>query len=179
MDKLTVIPLNFFIGDTLTLELPGGDYPATDYSLTLVLVSSEGKLTATSTASGKNHLLSFATDTLSSGRYDYQLKAIADGFCRTIKTGATYAFTDFSATTLTTHDGRSHVKKVFDALEATIEGRASKTQMFQTVGGVQIQHLPHDQLVDLRDRYLLKYHAELVAAGERKLFGTIKSRFRS
>ena len=74
-------------------------------------------------------------------------------------------------------DTRSHVKKVLDALEASIEGRASKTQVQHSVDGVAIQHMTLTEQVDLRDRYAKKYRAERAASGAVSTRRTIKSRF--
>lgn len=74
-------------------------------------------------------------------------------------------------------DVRSHVKKVLDALEAAIEGRASKTQIQQSVGGVQIQHMTLSEQVELRDRYAIKYRKEVAAVNGRTSTRTTTARF--
>jgi len=76
-----------------------------------------------------------------------------------------------------TASGDSHAKKVLDALEAVIEGRASKSQTMQMIGGVQVQHIPLEQLVRLRDKYAAKYRTEQVRAGEVTSNRKIKVRF--
>lgn len=74
-------------------------------------------------------------------------------------------------------DEPSHVKKVLDALEAAIEGRASKTQIQQSVQGISIQHMTLAEQMDARDRYARKYHKERAAQGLVSSRRTIKPRF--
>jgi hypothetical protein len=61
-------------------------------------------------------------------------------------------------------DSRSHARKVLSAIEAAIEGRASKTDLETTFAdGRQIKRLTHAELVDLR-----KYYAGLVVNEDRR-----------
>lgn len=182
MKTYTSVPKEFVIGDSLILEIDGGEYPAPDWSLTLSLVSTSGRLDVTSVADGTSHQLVVDTSSLSAGRYDYQLQATGDGYRVTIGRGDTTALADLGNTDLTSYDGRSHVKKTLDALEAAIEGRASKTQLVQKVADmVEVQHLSPEQQTDWRDKYLLKYKLEQAMAkgGTSGLFTTITPRFRS
>lgn len=172
MENYTSVPAQFVIGDTLIIEIPGGDYPAPGYSLRLVLISPATKLTVDSTAQGGNHLLTVDTSTLSAGRYDYQLQAIAAGFRRTLSRGATKALVDFSAAGLTTLDNRDWLEVAIDALEAAIAGRADKTQMAQKVGGTEVQHMSLAEQLDALERLKAK---KMARSGKWKK--TLKPRF--
>lgn len=164
METYSKIPSQFVVGDTLIIDLAPGDFPPPGFALQLVLVSSSSKVAVDSTESDGYHRLTVDTSSLTPGRYDYQLKAIGTGFRRTIQSGFTIALLDFAAASVENHDGRSHVKKVLDALEAAIEGRASKTQLKHEFDGVAIEHMTLDEQVTLRDKYKLKYQRELAAA---------------
>jgi hypothetical protein len=177
MENYSAVPSEFVVGDTLRIEIEGGDYPASIYTLTLTLISPDGKLTATSVADGDNHLLTVDTSALASGRYDYQLQATGEGYRVTTQRGQTEAQADLSAADLATYDGRSHAEKVLDAIEAAIEGRASKTQLSQTVYGVTVAHYTHEQLIDVRDRYKKELYLEKLSKGGVRLFRTIPPRF--
>ncbi len=60
-------------------------------------------------------------------------------------------------------DSSSHVKKVLDAIEATILGAASKEQESYEVAGRALKYKSIDELIKLRDLYKREYAAELQA----------------
>jgi hypothetical protein len=59
---------------------------------------------------------------------------------------------------LDNYDGRSHVKKTLDALEATILGKASRDQLSYSIAGRSLSRLSPAELLKWRDIY----RAELV-----------------
>jgi hypothetical protein len=81
---------------------------------------------------------------------------------------------------LDSYDGRSHVKKTLDALEATILGKASRDQLSYSIAGRSLSRLNPTELLKWRD----VYRAELVREINRerlskglKSGGIIKVRF--
>lgn len=66
-------------------------------------------------------------------------------------------------------DKRSHARKVLDAINAVIEGRASKDQQEYTIGSRSLKRTPIEDLLVLRDKYRQEVAneaaAESVAAG--------------
>ena len=172
MENYSAVPSQFVIGDTLAIEIAEVVYPAPTYSLELTFISPTAKLSATSTASGVNHLLTIDTSTLAPGRYDYQLKAIGTGFRKTIKSGITTAKQDFSAESLTTLDNRDWLEVAIDAIEASLAGRASKTQLIREFDGVRIQDMTLDEQIEA-----LQKLKRMRAAKAGKWKQTIKSRF--
>ena len=66
-------------------------------------------------------------------------------------------------------DRRSHARKVLEAIEATIEGRASNDQLSMSIAGRSISRTPFTELVAMRDKYrqfvMDEESAEDVAAG--------------
>ncbi len=177
MEIYSSIPPKFVVGDRFIVEIPGGLYPAPVYSIVLVLISSSAKQTITSTAAGSNHRLVIDTATLPPGRYDYQLQRAGNGGGRVFSQGKTIARPDLATADPATYDGRTHAEKVLEAIEAAIEGRASKTQKSQIVYGVEIQYYSHEQLIGVRARYKSELLGERVASGKTGLFKTIYSRF--
>lgn len=177
METYTAIPPQFVLGDTLIIDIAPGDYPPPAYALQLVFISSTGKVVVASTPSDGNHRFTVDTVPFSSGRHDYQLKAVGTGYRRTLLTGFTTAQVDLASDTVATFDGRSHAKKVLDALEAVIEGRASKSQLKHEFDGIAIEHMDLQQQVALRDKYRLKYQRELAAAKGKSSWKTIRPRF--
>jgi len=59
-----------------------------------------------------------------------------------------------------TSDPRNHVKKVLDAIESVIEGRASKDQESYSIQGRSLSRTPIADLVALRDKYRAEWVRE-------------------
>ena len=57
-------------------------------------------------------------------------------------------------------DTRSHARKVLDAIEASIEGRAGDTVQSYTIGGRQINKMSADELIKWRNYYLNQVQQE-------------------
>lgn len=79
-------------------------------------------------------------------------------------------------------DDRSHAKKVLEAIEAVIEGRAAKDQEEYTIASSNgssrsLKRTPLAELIKLRARYRSEVLAERIAAGEQGL-GTGKLVYR-
>lgn len=60
-------------------------------------------------------------------------------------------------------DSRSRVKKILDAIEAVLEGRASKDQQSYTIAGRSLQRTPIADLIRLRQSYRQEYAREQAA----------------
>lgn len=59
------------------------------------------------------------------------------------------------------YDGRSHVKQVLDALEATILDKASRDQQSYSIAGRSLYRLSPAELLKWRDHYKAEYAREL------------------
>lgn len=67
----------------------------------------------------------------------------------------------------TAPDLRSHARRTLALIEATIEGRATTSQLkFRFEDGRQLEHIPHGELVSMRTHY-----AALVAREDRRASG--------
>ena len=80
----------------------------------------------------------------------------------------------------TNADTRSHAKKVLDAIEAVIEGRASQDQMSYSIAGRSLSRMSIDDLLKFRDRYRSEYMTEvkrLRIKNKQDTGNTIKARF--
>jgi len=78
---------------------------------------------------------------------------------RTVENCTVKVLVDVSTAT----DTASHVKKVLDAIEATILGTASREQESYEINGRSIKFRSISELVKLRDLYRREYDAELQA----------------
>lgn len=158
------------IGDRWTWRRPdlAATYDPADYALTYEYHEDSGgggshkfTLTATETtddyiieiasattagyATGDFHWYAFITRTSDSERI-----AVDDGYAK-----IELDFADTNA------DHRSHAKKVLDAIEATIEGRASQDQMSYSIAGRSLSRMSITDLMMFRDRYRAEYNQEL------------------
>ncbi len=181
---------NIKAGDTLDLEYSFGDYDSGTYTMSIVLRGPEqinitnGGSGMTVTGSGTDYTVEVTaavTADWTAGDYWYSIY-MTDGASSKryeVETGTVEILTDLSAVS-TTYDNRSHVKKVLDALESHIEGRASKADLSYTIGDKTISKMSMVEILQLRDRYKAYYAneraAEKLARGENP-GGKIKVRF--
>ena len=145
------------------------DYPASGgWTLTYALVNTSNKIAITASADGDGHLVEVAAATTVAyvaGTYDWQAYVTKDPERYQVDSGVMEILPDFAVQT-GGYDARSHVKKVLDALEAMIEGKASQDQLSYAIGGRSISKLSPQEVIDWRDAYAQLYRREL-----RKLHG--------
>lgn len=99
---------------------------------------------------------------------DDEVKLVATGECE-VKP---------NLTTLTHYDGRSHVKRLLDALENTLLGKASRDQLSYSIAGRSLARMNILELLEWRDKYKAEYTILLRKAGQCK-DQTIRVRFTS
>lgn len=103
------------------------------------------------------------TAAYTAGDYLWQLTATKSTTRYTIATGRV-TLTDNIALRSAAHDNRSHAKKVLDAIEAVIEGRASIDQMNYQIAGRSLTRTPLPDLLKLRAIYKAEYKGEQATA---------------
>ena len=166
MGYATGEPRNFVAGDTVEWTRTLGSYPAGDsWVLSYSFRGNASTTDFTATASGDDHILTItATNSalLSSGDYTVAGYATKGAERHTVFEGRITVKANLSAMG-STYDGRTHVKKVLDAIEAVLENRATKSILDTNVEGVSISNIPHDQLLALREKYLTYYKQEVAA----------------
>ena len=155
-------------GDTWSWKRTLSDYPSTAWTLTYTLYNASAKITITADADGTDHLVSIAiatTGNYTAGRYDW-IAHVSDGTDKyQVDAGSMQVLPDLSAAAAT-YDGRSHARKMLDALNALLEGQA-------TSGQIEIINVSHNgralqrdkaELIKLRDRYAAAVRQENEAA---------------
>lgn len=150
------------------------DYPASDgWVLTYRFKNAAGGFEIVANADGDYFAVTVAasaTEEFTAGRYRWQAQVTLSGVKKTVDTGTFEVlpglFIDDAETAL---DQRSHARKVLDAIEALLEGRASKDQMEYSIAGRSLKRTPIPDLLVLRDRYLAEVRSE--AAAERAANG--------
>lgn len=166
-------PTKITAGDTLQWTKTLGDYPASVWTLTYTLFNADAAYSFSATADGDNHNIdvpSATTATWAPGRYSWTAY-VSDGTDQhAIADGSWVVAANPSV--VTPHDGRTHARKMLDAIEAALEGNASTSELALisvTMGDRSISSKP-ELMLTLRDRYkaevLAEERAAAVARGE-------------
>lgn len=139
------------------------DYPAPTWVLTYQFKkeNSGGNFNVAATADGVNHAVSIAKATTAgytAGKYHWQ--AYVDNATERymVDHGVLEVLPDFAAAGNT--DARSHVKKVLDALEAMMEGKATHDQRGMSIGTRRIDRLTPAEILTWYEKYKAMYAAE-------------------
>jgi len=184
-------PDRLVTGDRFAWQRPDlvSDYPLADYTMTYHFSQDSGgggthHFTLSSTEADNNYYFekpSSETTSLVAGDWKWQLYAIRTSDSQRITID--YGITKFSLGELdTNNDLRTHAKKVLDAIEAVIEGRATIDQSSFSLGGRSLSRMSVDELMTFRDRYHAEYLKEVKLARIRNKQGsgnTIKVNFGS
>jgi len=184
-------PDRLVTGDRFAWQRPDlvTDYPLADYTMTYHFSQDSGgggthHFTLSSTEANDNYYFekpSSETTSLVAGDWKWQLYAIRTSDSERVTLD--YGITKFSLGELdTNNDLRTHAKKVLDAIEAVIEGRATIDQSSFSLGGRSLSRLSVNELMTFRDRYHAEYLKEVKLARIRNKQGsgnTIKVNFGS
>jgi len=181
-------PLEIIIGDTITwirrsvqaaYENDAGTLEYTDikasegWTLKFTAVGRLGVFSITASADTDNaddfKFTAAAAVTAAYVAGDYQWQLTATRTIAEISTRYTIAegwvtLLDNIAGRSALYDNRSHAKKVLDAIEAVIEGRASQDQMSYQIAGRQLSRTPITDLMKLRSLYKDEYDGEVATA---------------
>jgi hypothetical protein len=131
-------------------------------------------------ASGADHAVTVAAATTTgytAGKYTWT--AWVEGGSSekyTVDGGTLEVLTDYRAVTAAAvSDNRSHARKVLEAIEAVIEGRAAKDQEEYQIAGRQLKHTPLAELLKFRNRYKQELAAETAAENLANGIGTSRT----
>jgi len=148
--------------------------PASEWTLEYSFAGPSGAFSITASADGNDYVVSESASNTASypiGSYSWVAsvqrgsgssleKYIVDtGACEVVAGPTEYVIG---------LDGRSHVKKVLDAIEAVIERRATADQLSYSINGRSLQKTPLPDLLRLRQQYRAEYQRELRAERIRK-----------
>lgn len=151
---MAYIPDSFTAGTTLAITVALTAYPAPEWSATLIIRGAQS-IDLDSQPDEKLHAFSAAPETTSAwvaGAYWYSLRVTSGTEVHEIETGTLNVAPDM-ADLPEGYDGRSHAVKVLEAIEAVIEGRASKDQDSYRINNRELRRTPISQLLKLRDVY--------------------------
>lgn len=168
---MTVLPQSLSAGVTLdrTVILPA--YNPQDWTLS-VLLRGAGSIDLVAVALGTNFSLYVgATESASwvPGKYWYTARVSNDTDVIEIESGEVEIKPDFAANGAG-FDGRGHLERVIDAIEAVLEKRATLDQQRYTINNRELWRTPIPELLTLRDRYRAELR-RMKAAKSGALFG--------
>lgn len=133
--------------------------------LSFFLVSSTAQIRIDSMAEGTAHriqVLSGISASYAPGQYAWRAYAERPGERVTLASGRIDILPNF-ATATAGLDTRSHARRTLEAIEATIEGRASSDVLSYQIAGRSLSKIPIAELLSLRDRYRRDVRAEEAA----------------
>lgn len=139
-------------------------YPAPTWALQ-VLLRGPSIINIDSTADGSRHSLAVPAATTkdwAAGLYVFSTRAVSAGAVVEVDSGQVEIERDLSAINAP-FDVRTHVQKVLDAIEAVIEGRASKDQERYRIQDRELYRTPIADLLLLRRQYRAELRAVTMA----------------
>ena len=145
-------PARIVAGDTAAWLKSLGDYPAGEgWVLTYTMVNSAQRYTFAATALGDDYQVSVAATTTAgwvAGAYLWraQVSLVDDVF--TVGEGRITVAAAFT----TAADSRSQARRMLEAVDAALEGRASSSVAEYTIGGRSMKNMAVPELMQLRDR---------------------------
>jgi hypothetical protein len=166
----SIEPELIYAGETVEWYRSFSDYPATEYTLKYYL---NGPAAITLTAAAyqtTDHKITVASagtggsSTWAFGIYSWQAYA-EKGSGDTIEK----YFIGSGFLTVKTVAGKSHAKKVLDAIEALMEGRTVSDVENYTIAGRSLTKMSVDDLIKWRNKYKAEYLAE--QANENRIQG--------
>lgn len=161
-------PKSVYAGDSINWLISLPNYPASSgWTLKYNAVGSSGQFLLTSAASGADHSISInktVSAAYQSGTYSLtKFVEHSDGTRVTLSELLLEVKPDLAGKTAA-FDNRSHVKRVLDAIEAVLEGRAGNDQLELSIDGTTLKRTPVADLLTLRSRYLSYWQQEKTAA---------------
>lgn len=165
---LTTEPQQLTAGDSISWKISLADFPASGgWYLKYTLLSSAGKISIQSTADGDDHLVQVTATTSAAwvaGTYTMQRMVTNNTDRYTLDTRTVQILPDLSAASGAT-DTRTQARRALDAINAVLEGRASRSdaEYEVTTGGAtrKLKTLTPEQLFTFQQHFTLVVWREL------------------
>ena len=158
-DILTKEPTEVRAGDTAIWTKAFSDYPRSDgwtlkyaFNATGSQVTVEGEDDPNAADGWLVTLPKEDTAAMTAGVYAWAAYVELGDERFTVDDGTVTILPDLVAAS-TGSEARSDVRIIFEALEATIKRRATKSQLSQMINGQQITHMTTTDLIEARDKY--------------------------
>lgn len=169
------VPVTIIAGDSVSWVRELSDYPAGVWTLTYIFSNATHSFTVSTTASGTAHaaaVLAATSGAYTAGRYRWHARVTDGTAVHTVEDGWLTVKPNPAGSNV---DWRSHARKMLDAIEATLEGNATKGQLdlvSYSIGGEVSLTRDREQLLKLRAQYTLELAGEEGSAqlGKRNLY---------
>lgn len=153
-------PSTLRAGDTWAWTRSLSDYPASAWTLKYQFKSAAGGFSITATADGDDYAVSVGAAT-TAGYHSFRgamswIAWVEGGSSEkyTVDTGTITIDPDYrNGTSTAAFDDRTHAQIVLDAIEAVIEGRATKDQDELQIAGRLLKRTPIPTLLKMRQHY--------------------------
>jgi hypothetical protein len=155
------VPSTLIAGDTWVFTRGYGNYPQPTWVATLYAEMSGSQINATATASGTAQSFNVVASTTSgykTGRYKWWVRVTDGTSSYTVEDGWFDIKPDPAASG--TRDQRSWARRTLDALESTLEGRASSDQLAMTINGRSLSRIPLQELLTWQDKLRQRVRTE-------------------
>lgn len=151
---LTQFPKSIQAGLSLRAEVEAIDYPAPDWTVTAHLRGPES-IDIVATGAAEMHSFAVAGSVTAgyvAGLYTASVRATDGVDVFELESGQVEILADVAALDAG-HDPREHAERVLDAIEAVLEGRATKDQQSYTINGRTLVRTSIAELLQLRKTY--------------------------
>lgn len=151
---LNQFPGQIKAGVSLKVVVETPDFLAPAWSVSVAMRGAT-KVDLSATSEGQTHTIAAtagATSGWGAGLYAVTVRATNGEDVVEIEAGQVEVLADVASHDAG-HDARGHAQRVLAAIEATIEGRASKDQSGYTINGRTLQRTPIADLLLLRETY--------------------------
>lgn len=174
------LPATHVAGTTLSLTQDLPDYPSPTWVLTYALVKSGTRLQVTASAGANgSHLLTITAAACAAwgvGVYHYQAYATSGGVTAVVDSGTIEIKPNFAAAS-TGYDARSPAEKIFDAVNALLQGVADDNAKRTRFRDRELETFSMDELLKLRSKMLEEVKREQAAAAGLSRGQTVRVRF--
>lgn len=170
MAVLTAVPREAIAGDTWRFTLDLGDYTAPTWDAVFYAENGDSTFSVTASDDGASHAFSVSAATtaaLKAGRYYWAIRVNDGTVYETAERGWLEVLVDPAAAGRV--DRRSWARKTLDAVEATIQGRATDDQLQMSVNNRALTRHSLAELVQLRSQ--LRAEVEVEENAERAGLG--------
>ncbi len=153
------IPVVFTVGETVEWETYLDYYlPKDGWQLIYIFRNFDNSFEVTAKGKEDHYLVQLTSEVTSQYRpanYWWQARVVRDDKQHFVDNGELVIKANLAL--LDSYDGREHVQKTLDALEATILGKASRDQLSYSISGRSISRLSPSELLKWRDVYKGEY----------------------
>lgn len=174
MSQISNIPSKIIAGLNVAWSDAPVGYPSCEYTMKYVLVNATGRIEITSAATVNGYsVILKASDTASWSAGTYRMIGYAEKSGEKYEVYNATIVVDANPFTGTGTDYRSHNQRVLEALQATIQGRATKEQSELTIGSRMIRLMSMDELIKAETHYRWMVKSESGTAGSSRKIYTV------